>query len=154
MASINYSEFFNSFLGDITDYKLASLGEEDAKTLMQEYLHKSLYEPYIRRLFSSLSIDDDNQLITYTMKWEGIDPSSDEGFVVSAVSKWMVYEWLHNQVKTTTLTEQMIFSSKEKSYYSQANHLSELRALQDDAYKEARNFIMDRGYISNSYLGG
>lgn len=153
MASITYSEIYKAFLGNITDYKLASLGEEDARTLMQEYLHKSLYEPYVRRLFSSLSVDDEAQTLTYTMK-HGTDEQSDKEFVINAIAKWMVYEWLHAQVNTTTLTEQMIFSSKEKSYYSQANHLSELRALQNDAFKEARGFIMDRGYISNSYLGG
>ena len=153
MASISYSEIFSAFLGNITDYKLASLSEEDAQSLMTEYLHKSISEAYVRRIFSSLSADDVNMTLTYTMRYSQ-DDSGDEGFVVSAISKWMVYEWLHAQVRTTTLTEQMIFSSKEKSFYSQANHLSELRALQDDAYKEARFFIMDRGYISNSYLGG
>lgn len=153
MASISYSDIYKAFLGNITDYKLASLDEQDANSLMQEYLHKSIFASYVRRLFDSLTLDDYNQSITYTMKYS-TDEQSDEGFVIGAISKWMVYEWLQAQVKTTTLTEQMIFSSKEKSYYSQANHLSELRSLAEEAYKEARFFIMDRGYISNKYLGG
>ena len=152
MTSVKYETIFNLFLGSITDIKLASLSEEDAKVLMTEYLHKSLAASYISHLFSSAELDDANETFTYTMAYDsGIDETD---FVCTAISKWMTYEWLQNQVKNSTLTQQMIFSSKEKTFYSQANHLAELRALKDDAYKEARGFVQDRGWIHNSYLGG
>ena len=151
MTSVTYESIFNLFLGSITDYKLASLDESDAMALMTEYLHKSLAESYVSRIFKTLSMDDDNHTMTYELAYA---PNGDEAnFVVNALSKWMVYEWLHNQVRSVVNTAQF-FGGSEQKYYSQSNHLSELRALQDDAYHEARFFIQDRGWISNSYLGG
>ena len=152
MASVTYESIFSLFLGSITDYKLASLEENDAADLMKEYLHKALSASYLRRVFSSIALDDDAQTITYEMALP-TDPDSDSEFVINAISKWMVYEWIHNQVRNITNTSQF-FGGAEQKYYSQAAHLTELRALQDDTYKEARFFVQDRGWIHNSYLGG
>jgi len=152
MASVTYDSIFSLFLGSITDYKLASLEEKDATTLMKEYFHKALSASYLRRLFSSISLDDDAQIMTYDVAFP-TTADADEDFIVNAIAKWMVYEWIHNQVRSITNSMQLIGGSEQK-YYSQAAHLTELRALMDDTYKEARNFVMDRGWIHNSYLGG
>jgi len=153
MASMSYEKIFNLFLGSITDYNLASLEEEDAANLMQEYLHKALSATYLRRIFSSITLDDNQKTINYVMAMP-IDPDADSEFVKNAIAKWMVYEWVSNQVNNTALTQQMIFSSKEKSYYSQQAHLTTNMSLKDKLYTEARNYVMDRGWINNSYLGG
>ena len=152
MASVSYEAIFSMFLGNITDYKLASLEEEDATAIMTEYLHKTVSTPYISRIFSSVSMDDVNQTIEYSMA-HPTNEEGDSGFVVTALSKWMVYEWIHNQVNNTVNLAQF-FGGSEQKYYSQQQHLTALRELQDSLYKEARNFVMDRGYITNSYLGG
>lgn len=152
MTSISYDEVFDKFIGNVTDYQLTSLDISDAYSIMAEYLHKALSEPYVRRLFSSIAADDEVQTLTFEMAFE-TDESADTDFITSALAKWMVYEWLHKQVRSITNTAQF-FGGKEASFFSQANHLSELRGLHDDAYKEARQFIMDRGFISNTYLGG
>lgn len=151
MASVNYNTIFDLFLGSITDYKLASLEEEDANTLMTEYLHKALAASYLSHIFSSAELDDENKLFTYTLSYETGKDETD--FVCNAIAKWMVYEWLHNQVRSVVNTSQF-FGGAEQKYYSQAAHLAELRALQDDAYKEARFFVQDRGWMNNSYVGG
>lgn len=151
MASVKYETIFNLFLGNITDIKLASLSEEDAKTLMVEYLHRSLAASYLSHIFSSSELDDENETFTYSMAY---DTGKDEtDFVCNAIAKWMVYEWLHNQVRSIVNTAQF-FGGAEQKYYSQQAHMAELRNMQDDAYKEARHFVMDRGWINNSYLGG
>ena len=151
MASVKYETIFNLFLGNITDIKLASLSEEDAKTLMVEYLHRSLAASYLSHIFSSSELDDENETFTYSMAY---DTGKDEtDFVCNAIAKWMVYEWLHNQVRSIVNTAQF-FGGSEQKYYSQQAHMAELRNMQDDAYKEARHFVMDRGWINNSYLGG
>lgn len=151
MASVNYETIFSLFLGSITDYKLASLEKEDANTLMTEYLHKALAATYLNHLFSSSTLDDNAQTFTYTLAYT--TNKDESGFVNNAIAKWMVYEWLHNQVRSVVNTAQF-FGGAEQKFYSQQAHLSELRALQDDAYKEARSFVQDRGWIHNSYLGG
>ncbi len=152
MTSISYDDVFDKFIGSIEDIQLTSLDMSDAYTLMAEYLHKAISETYVRRLFSSIVADDEVQRISFEMKLP-TDDSTDTDFVTSVLSKWMVYEWLHKQVKSTTLTSQ-VFAGKEEKFYSQGAHLAELRGLHDDAYKEARQFVMDRGFIHNSYIGG
>lgn len=75
----------------------------------------------------------------------------DFGFVVEIISMGMVVEWLEPQVNSVLNTLQM-FSGKEEKFYSQSNHLSELRGLLKDAQLKQRKLIRDRGYISNTYL--
>ena len=151
MASVSYETIFNLFLGNITDYKLASLNEDDANTLMTEYLHKSLAASYLNRIFSSVTLDDDTRIISFTLAYDSGRDETD--FVCNAIAKWMTYEWFHNQVRSTVNTAQF-FGGSEQKYYSQQQHLAELKDLEDSLYKEARHFVMDRGWINNSYLGG
>ena len=49
-----YDEIYSCFLGKITDYKFASLPADDAYDLMKDWLHSSIAQPYIRRIFSSI----------------------------------------------------------------------------------------------------
>jgi len=150
MTSVNYTQIFETFLGNITDYNFTNLSISDSYSLMTEYLHKVVAETYLRRIFSSIKLDDEVQTVSFSLKYS--DGEDETEFVINAISKWMVYEWLQKQVRSVDLTAQY-FGSKESKYYSQSAHLSELRGLLDDAYKEARFFVGDRGYINNSYLG-
>ena len=152
MASIQYDVIFNSFLGNITDYDFVKMSISDSYELMTEYLHKSVADPYIQHLFSSVSLDDKIQVLTFELK-RSVNDEVDEDFISTALGKWMVYEWLHKQVRSVVNTAQF-FGGKEQRMYSQAQHIAELRGLQDDAFSEARFFIQNRGYISNTYLDG
>lgn len=150
MPSLNYEEIFSSFLGDVEDYNLASLSVSDANEEMVEYLHKSLGNPYIRRLFSSLTLDDDIQIMSFEMR-NSFDAYSDKEFIISILSKEMVVNWLSPFVYKTSLINQRITSSKESKFYSQAQHLSEMKGLFDDCKLEVRKMIRDRSYILTSY---
>lgn len=152
MTTLDYEAIFSSFLGDVTDYDLASLRPTDSYELMKEYLHKALAETYVARLFSSKQLDDATQEFSFELK-RVIDEDADTEFVTHALAKWMVYEWVHKQVNNTALTAQF-FGGKEQKWFSQSQHLSELQALQTNAYNEAYRYIMQRGYINNSYLEG
>lgn len=152
MTSIHYDEIFGNFLGNITDYDFANFTMSESFSIMAEYLHNALAESYVRRLFSTITIDDDAQIISFEMK-HTVGEEEDKDFVINALSKWMVYEWLHKDVKSKNITS-LFLGTKEQSMYSQANHLAQLRGLMDDSYKEARFYIQDRGYINNSYIGG
>lgn len=151
MTSIEYEDLFSDFLGYVTDYTLLSLSEEDAYGLMSEYLRKSASLPYVRRLFSSLSLNDDFQIVDFEMLNE-VDEASDLDFTSRVLTLGMVVEWLRPQVRSKNLTAQM-FGGKEQKYYSQQAHLSELRNLLEDTQLELRKVIRDRGYIYNTYLG-
>lgn len=151
MSSIAYDDIFSSFLSNITDYKIATQDEDVTTEQLVEYLHKAIGTPYIRTLFMSVDLDDDESLLSYEMK--NPDPLGDEDFILNILGKAMVYEWVHPQVRKTSLTAQM-FSGKEVKWYSQSAHLEELRGIEEDAELEVRRMIRDRGFISNKYLEG
>lgn len=152
MISLDYEDIFSSFLGSVTDYNLASLDATEAHEILKEYLHKSLATRYVNRLFSSMKLDDDIQLFSFEMKYP-IDDETDREFVITALAKWMAYEWSQNKVSSTTLVMQLL-AGKEQKFYSQSNHLSETKALKQNLYDEAYGYIMRRGYIDNEYLEG
>jgi len=150
MASLSYDEIFSDFLGSVTDYGLASIDIDDMYGLMTEYLHKALSLSYIRRLFSSISLDDTIQEITFEVT-NVVDDAADIDFIKYILSKGMVVEWLKPQVRSK-LNIAQFFGGKEQKFYAQSNHLSELRGLLEDTQLELRKAIRDRGYIYNPYL--
>lgn len=150
MASLSYDEIFSDFLGSVTDYGLASIDIDDMYGLMTEYLHKTLSLSYVRRLFSSVNLDDTIQIMTFEIV-NSVDENADRDFIKYILSKGMVVEWLKPQVRSK-LNIAQFFGGKEQKYYSQSNHLSELRGLLEDVQLELRKAIRDRGYIYNPYL--
>lgn len=151
MSSINYDDIFSSFLSNITDYKIATQDEDVTTEQLTEYLHKVIGTPYIKALFLTIELDDNATVLTYEIK--NADPNGDDYFVINMLGKAMVYEWVHPQVRKTSLLAQM-FSGKEVRFFAQSNHLAELRGIEEDTELEVRRMIRDRGFISNSYLGG
>ena len=152
MTSIQYDRIFNNFLGNVADYEFATFSPSEANEEMTEWLHKALARPYVRRLFSSLSLDDMVQMLSFEMA-HSVDDDTDIEFVITVLAKQMVYEWVSPMVNSTTNIMQA-FMGKEQKFYAQANHLSELRGIKEDALSEVRRLIRDRGYIWNSYLEG
>lgn len=148
--TLSYEDIFSSFLGYVTDYNLASADFQDATDMMREWLKKAYSKPYLRRLFSSSILDDEVQTFTFEMDFEFTD-DSDMDFVTDILAKGMVIEWLQPQVKSRLMTAQF-FGGKEQKWFSQAQHISELRGLLEDITLEQRKMIRDRGYINNSYL--
>ena len=145
-----YDEIYNRFLGKIKDVEFANFSEADAREQMREWLHSSLSKPNIRRLFGTLSLDDEIAIMTYTMKYT-TDDLQDKDFVEELLSYSMVSLWLEPQVNTTTLLHQMISNSKESKYYSQASHMAEMQNYYENAKNMIRSLIADRGFINNSY---
>ena len=150
MASLSYDEIFSDFLGSVTDYDLASIDIDDMYGLMTEYLHKALSLSYVRRLFISVSLDDTIQEITFDIATP-VDENADIDFIKYILSKGMVIEWLKPLVRSK-LNIAQFFGGKEQKWFSQAQHISELRGLLEDTQLEMRKAIRDRGYIYNPYL--
>lgn len=153
MTSVKYDDIFSSFLGYIEDSKFALLDDDSANLLMYEYLQKALAKPHVKYLFSSIEFNNETNCIDYNIK-NSLSEDSDIDFVVDLLSKGMVVEWLQPIVKRTSLLKQMITSSKESRFFSQSQHLSEMRGLLEDTKNEVSAMIRDRGYLHNDYLGG
>ena len=152
MASLEYSAIYSRLFSKIEAYDFIELPEEDLYDLLCNWLHSSSANPYVRRLFSTFSLNDELQEISYEMK-HSVDDSTDVEFITEVLALGTVVAWLEPKINSLNNIAQM-FGSKEEKFYSQSQHISELRNLVDDSRKQQRRMIADRGYAWNSYLDG
>lgn len=147
----SYNDIYSRFLNKIRDYDLAGLPEPNATEEMREWLQSALSHSYIYRIFNSFSADDEIAEMEYTLKTP-VDDYSDKNFVEELLGNQMVMEWLEPKIKTTNLIHQMVTNSKESKFYSQQQHIAQLRELLADTEHKVRSMLRDKGYIYNSYL--
>lgn len=152
MTSIKYNEIFSFFFTKVEAYDFLDLDSEQITEFMNNWLSSASKQPYVRRLFSGFSLDHEIQVVSFEMKYS-VDESYDEDFVSEILALGMIVEWISPKINSLTNVAQMFGSSEEK-FYSQSNHLKELRDLRDSVRREQRAMIRDRGYMWNSYLDG
>ena len=150
MTSINYEDVYAVFLGYIKDNVFLSKKYAVAEAFMKEWLKKAASKPYTRRIFSSLTLSDSTESISFELKCP-IDDDTDAFFVKDILALGMVVAWLTPEVRNKVNIAQF-FGGKEQKFYSQAAHIEQLQALLDDARLEQRKLIRDRGYLFNPYL--
>lgn len=148
----SYNDIYSRFLNKIRDYEFAGLPEPNATEQMREWLQSALSHSYINRIFDTFTADNEISVMDYTLK-SSVNEYNDRNFVEELLSNAMVKEWVMPKVQTTALLNQMVTNSKESKYYSQSNHISELRGLLADSENRVREMLRDKGYIYNSYLG-
>lgn len=151
--TISYDDIFDAFLSSLTDYKLASLAQNDAYQMMSGWLKRGLNKSNVKRLFTISTLDNETQTFTFQLKRTKKDETDEDQieFATAILCKSMIVEWCEPKVKTTNTIDQM-FAGKEQSFYSQATHLTQLRALLEDTRNELRQEIADRGVLINAYL--
>lgn len=156
MPSIEYDAIYSRFYSKASAYDLLDMimreDEQMVSNLMCSWLHEAVYYPYIRKLFKTISADDLSKTVSYEMNYE-IDEDSDMEFLINLLSYGMIYYWIEPKVNSLLNISQFYGTSEEK-YYSQANHLAEIRNLRDDIERKIRSLIRDRGYSNNKYLDG
>ena len=145
---LSYSTLFSRVLNKINDQKELSLDENDLLEIYTERLHSVVGKPRVRRLFSSLSLDDEIQEMTFTLN-NSVDEESDKDFVLEILSLGMAIEWLQPQVDSVIHTSVMIGGKEEKKLLD--NHKNMIERL-DSMKKEQNKMIRDFGYMYNSYI--
>lgn len=145
---LSYSTLFSRVLNKINDPKELSLDESDLLEIYTERLHSVVGKPRVRRLFSSLSLDDEIQEMTFTLN-NSVDKESDKDFVLEILSLGMAIEWLQPQVDSVIHTSVMIGGKEEKKLLD--NHKNMIDRL-DSMKKEQNKMIRDYGYMYNSYI--
>ena len=135
-----YSTLYNRALAQITDPLLAQLPEEDLEIMLHEWLMDAIVEPVVGEYDFS---DRDEEL-----KQFNFDISDRDQKILSI---HMVRAWLAPQLRSVTLT-QMVFSGKESKYYSQSQHLAEMRALDADLQRQADLLFCRGTYLNNDYF--
>ena len=154
MASITYDDVYSKFYTKVEafDFLYEEMSDELMAEFMSSWLRSAIAYPYIRRLFSSVSVDAEEKTIEFSLL-SSIDEFSDIEFIKEVLAYGMIYSWLEPKVRSITNIYQN-FTSSEQKFYSQASHLSELRALLSDSEARIRSLIRDRGYVKNKYLDG
>lgn len=152
MASLDYNKIYSRLFSKIEAYDFIELPVDDLNDFLCNWIHSASANPYVRKLFTAFNLDDEVQTLSYQMKYS-VDEFSDEEFIVDIISLGMVVAWLEPKINSINNIAQM-FGSKEEKFYSQSQHLSELRKLVNDSKKTQRRMIADRGYVWNSYLDG
>ena len=145
---LSYSTLFSRVLNKINDPKELSLDKNDLLEIYTERLHSVVGKPRVRRLFSSLSLDDEIQEMTFTLN-NSVDEESDKDFVLEILSLGMAIEWLQPQVDSVIHTSVMIGGKEEKKLLD--NHKNMINRL-DSMKTELNKRIRDYGYMYNSYI--
>lgn len=148
----SYNDIYSRFLNKIRDYDLAGLPEPNATEEMREWLQSTLSHSYIYRIFNSFSADDEIAEMEYTLKTP-VDDYSDKNFVEELLGNAMVVEWVDTKVNNTNLIHLMVTNSKESKWFSQQQHIGQLRELRADSESKVRSMLRDKGFNYNSYLG-
>lgn len=152
MPSISYDSIFSTVFSKASMYDFLNLTELQADEFLCNWLKSARSKPYVRKLFSSVSSNDDARVVTFTMS-KSIDEESDVDFVTEVLALGVLYEWITPKVISAENIAQM-FSNSDAKWYSQASHLAQIKDLRDSILKEQRSLISDRGYMWNSYLDG
>lgn len=147
---LSYSTLFSRVLNKINDPKELSLDEKDLLEIYTERLHSVVGKPRVRRLFSTLTLDDELQEMTFTLN-NSVDEESDTDFVLEILSLGMAIEWLQPQVDSVIHTSVMIGGKEEKKLLD--NHKNMIDRL-DSMKREQNKMIRDYGYMYNSYING
>ena len=150
MLSIEFDTIFSSFLSQTQAYELLSLQEDDAKQKLEAWLKSVQSNPRVRKMFSSFTVDTDVETIECEMK-NKVDDEADADFVTEMLALGITWKWVGEKYKSIRNTAQYI-GSGQKKFFSQANHMAELREMDANARSQFYGFIRDHGTYNNSYI--
>lgn len=153
-TSISYDEIYSRFLTKASAYDLIMgyIKEETQLEFMSNWLHTAIANPQIRRIFTSVSMDDEVQSLTYEIK-NSVDDFTDNEFVIEICAQGLLIAWISPKVNNITNMEQMI-SDADKKFYSQASFSAEMRNIQETAEIHLTDLLARRGGYWNVYLSG
>lgn len=154
MPSINYKQVYSRFYAKVQAYDFLYDEMDDAtiEEFLCSFLHSSVAYPQIHKLFTTVALDDENKTITYEVKYV-VDDDYDKQFIEEILGQQMIVQWIKPKI-TSLNTVVQHFSSSEAKFYSQSEHLKQLRALYSDLTTQIRSMISDRGGLNNAYLDG
>ena len=148
--TLPYDKIFSRVFNKIDDPKELSLNENDLLEVYTERLHSIVGNSRVRRLFSSITLDDEIQELTFTLN-HSVDDYSDEDFVLEILTLGMIIEWLQPQVDSRIYTSEAIGGKEEKvlqnNYKPMQTRLEKLESKLDKK-------IRDYGTMYNSYIKG
>ena len=135
----SYEVVYSRFLNRTTDFNLCELDDYTLSNMLKEWLHSAIVKT---RTSSDLSArDDENEVFNIDL------PDLD----IEILAMGMTLAWLDQTLNSTELTLQFL-GGKEEKFYSQANQISELRALRADTLREMQQLYTYSTYVDNEYF--
>ena len=135
-----YEKIYNRFSQKITDFNLVEVDDYSLDKMLLGWLNSSIVN--VRKREHNLSLRDDEVQ-------EFQEDLSD--LEIEMLALGMKLAWIDQYLNSTELVLQFI-GGKEEKYYSQANHIAELRALREDIRVEMKRLHSYGTYFVTCYL--
>ena len=147
---MTYEEIYSQFYSKETDPTFfKKYSKDEAYELMRTWLHSIVATPYVRKCFSTITLDDELLELTFELK-NSIDEDSDNFFVKDILAQGMVICWMQQQIDKTVSLATVIGGKEEKTILNNyKNNIARLEELK--VY--LRKVIRDYGYFNNDYIG-
>lgn len=150
MASIQYNEIYSRFYAKVQAYDIAQYPEERQNALAYDWIHSVIGKPWVYRVFSSISADDEIQELSYVLN-APLSADIDKEFVIDVIAYGMIEAQVEPQLYTPLNTRQLFGDSHEK-FFSQSAHATVLQSMLSDAEAKQKRLISGRSAYHNSYL--
>ena len=144
---MEYSAIYESFLSRVKDSSLLAMSSKNRNSILADYMRRGMARPEVRKLFSSVSKDDDFEEVTYQLKTGiGNDSDSEDAFVEDVIVRAMVIEWMRPQVDNSVALSPYIVGGKEEKTLK--NTLSTNLAQLKRSEQELKRVIRDHGFYN------
>lgn len=135
-----YETIYNRALNKLEDPQLLMMPEEDLEEMLHGYLLSAIAKH--RKCEHDLS-DRDEALKQFNSDLSDLE--------IEILSILVLREWISQRLHSVTNVLQ-VFSGKETKWFSQAQHIAELRALDESLKIEAQKLSRDYTYTNNDYF--
>ena len=135
-----YEKIYNRFSQKITDFNLAEIDDHSLDEMLKGWLTSSIVN--VRKREHNLFLRNDE-----AQEFEA-DLSDLE---IELLALGMKLAWIDQYLNSTENVLQFI-GGKEEKYYSQANHIAELRELRKDTVREMQSLHNYDTYTNNAYF--
>lgn len=134
-----YEKVYGRFLNRTTDFNLTEIDDHTLNEMLKGWLNSAIVNV---RTSSDLSLrDDDNEEFSVDLSAQDIE----------LLAMGMTMAWLDQYLNSTENVLQFI-GGKEEKYYSQANHIAELRAMREDIRLEMKRLHSYSTYKNSPYF--
>lgn len=135
----SYEKVYNRFLNSTTDFNLVELDDYTLNEMLKGWFHTAIVKT---RTSSNLTArDDENEVFNSDLS--DLD--------IELLAMGMRLAWLDQSLNSTENTL-MFIGGKEEKFFSQANHIAELRSLRADTLREMQQLYTYSTYTNNSYF--
>lgn len=136
----SYDNIYDRFVNKITDFNIVELDDYSLGNMLKGWLTSAVVRS--RKCQHDLSKRDD-ELQEFEEDLSDLE--------IELLAMGMVDAWLSQYLNSTENVLQFI-GGKEEKYYSQANHIAEVRALREQNLIEMNRLHNYYTYTNNSYF--